>query len=307
MIDMMNRRQLFASTSLGLAASMFVLQLRAGVAATTGAGAIHGHFFQLTEPGNADNRATFTPDGNALLFASMRSGRSQIWQIARSGGRPVQFHRSAANDYGRVAPNPDGTRVSFSSDRGGQNSVYVLDIARGAVSLVSDPSFWSFGPSWSAHDLIAFFSKRGGNSLNIWVARPDGSQAQQVTDQPGESRQPWWSPDGETLAISADHGTGKFAILLLRPDGLNTRSITSEGSCAQPFWSPDGKWIALSAKIKGTRNQIYTVESDGSMLRPIPQPEDADNVHPAWSPDGKSIVFTSGEGRASALYRYDFA
>jgi TolB protein len=302
-----SRRRFVASAASVLAASIFGPAAGAGVAAAPEHLAIRGHSRRLTKPGNGDNRASFMPHGNTLLFASTRSGKSQIWQVDRSGGRPIQFHKSASNDYGRVAPNSDGTRVCFSSDREGQNSVYVLDIARGTVSPVSDPSFWSFGPSWSARDIIAFFSKKGGNSLNIWVARPDGTQAQQVTDQPGESRQPWWSPDGATLAISADHGTDRFAIWLSRSDGSNARSITRQGSCAQPFWSPDGKRMAISAKMNGTRHQIYTIESDGSMLRPIPQPEDADNVHPAWSPDGKTIVFTSGQGRASALYRCDLA
>jgi Tol biopolymer transport system component len=263
---------------------------------------MEGHLRRLTEPGNGDNRATFMPHGNTLLFASKRSGKSQIWQVARGGGNAIQFHKSNANDYGRVAPNSDGSRIAFSSDREGENAVYVLNVASGAVTLVSDPHFWSFGPSWSAHDLVAFFSKKGGNALNVWVVRPDGTQAQQVTDQPGESRQPWWSPDGDTLAISCDHGTGKFEIWLSQPDGSNARSIINQGSCAQPFWSPDGKRIAVSAKFSEPNSRIYVMNADGSDLQPIQQPTGRDNVHPAWAPDGRSIVFTSGKGAESSLY-----
>jgi Tol biopolymer transport system component len=114
-----------------------------------------------------------------------------------------------------------------------------------------------------------------------------------VTNQPGQSRQPWWSPDGGTLAISADRGTGEFEIVLVNSDGSDARSITSDASCAQPFWSPDGKMIAISAKIHEPRYRIFIMETDGSMLRPIRQPEAGDNVHPAWSPDGSRIVFTA--------------
>ena len=245
------------------------------------------------------------PHGGALLFASNRSGKSQIWHIERNGGSPIRFHQSAANDYGRPAPNSDGSRISFSSDRGGQNAVYVLDVASGAVTLVSDPHFWSFGPSWSAHDLIAFFSKKGGNELNVWVVRPDGSQARQVTDQPGESRQPWWSPDGDTLAISCDRGTGKFAIWLSRSDGSNAGPVTTNGTCAQPFWSPDGKRIAISAKFREPQSRIYVMNADGSSLQAIRQPNGRDDVHPAWAPDGRTIVFTSGRGTGSSLHVFD--
>jgi len=294
----MSRRQLFASTASVLAGSIL------DSAATEGR-VIEGHLHRLTEPGNGDNRATFMPHGDTLLFASNRSGKSQIWQIDRGGGSASQFHKSTANDYGRIAPNSDGSRISFSSDRGDQNAVYVLDVASGAVVPVSDPHFWSFGPSWSAHDLVAFFSKKGGNSLNVWVARPDGSQARQVTNQPGESRQPWWSPDGDTLAISCDRGTEKFAIWLSQSDGSNARPITTGGNCAQPFWSPDGKRIAISAKFRERRSRIYIMNSDGSGRQPIHQPSGRDNVHPAWAPDGRTIVFTSGKGVGSSLYVFD--
>ncbi len=37
-----------------------------------------GKLTQLTPPGGGDNRATYTPDGKALLFASKRTGGSQI-------------------------------------------------------------------------------------------------------------------------------------------------------------------------------------------------------------------------------------
>src|SRR6266478_4345593 len=87
-----------------------------------------------------------------------------------------RMHESVSNDYGRVAPNADGTKLCFSSDRSGQNAAYVLELASGRVTLVSDAAFWSFGPTWSSRDLIAFFSKKGGNALNIRTAhRPDRS------------------------------------------------------------------------------------------------------------------------------------
>lgn len=268
---------------------------------------IAGNLRHLTEPGGGDNRATFMPDGRSLLLASRRSGMSQIWQIDRDGRHPRRFHESAANDFGRVAPNPDGSQICFSSDRGIQNAVYVLDIASGRVKLVSDSAFWSFGPSWSSRDLIAFFSKKGGNMINIWTVRPDGSGARQITDQPGESRQPWWSPDGATLAIAADRGTGTFAVWLLNSDGSNARPITREQSYAQPFWSPDRRKIAVSAQLREPHHRIYIMNADGSMLQPIAQPEGDDNVHPAWSPDGRSIVFTSGKDSKSSLYIFDMA
>jgi Tol biopolymer transport system component len=303
----MDRRHFFVTTGGTAVVPLLASLLRVSTSNAAEGGKIQGNLRRLTEPGGGDNRATFMPNGNVLLFASYRSGKSQLWRIDCDGSNARRFHESAANDYGRVAPNSDGTQICFSSDRDGQNAVYVLDVASGRVTLVSDPAFWSFGPSWSSHDLIAFFSKKGGNRINIWTVRPDGSGASQITDQPGQSRQPWWSPDGGTLAISADHGTGVFQIWLLAGDGSNARPITNQGSFEQPFWSPNGKKIATSARLNERHNRIYIMDVDGSTLRSILQPVGDDNVHPAWSPDARRIVFTSGNGSKSALYVFEMA
>ena len=301
----MDRRLLLAS-SCAAAASTFRPKLAMSVEATDAS--IPGILTRLGEPGLGDNRATYLPDGRTLLFASTRSGRSQIWAMNQDGGDLRQMHKSSGNDYGRVAPNADGSRLCFSSDRGGQNAVYVLDQHDGRIDLVSDPDFWSFGPTWSSSDRIAFFSKKGGNAINIWTVRPDGSELRQITNQPGESRQPWWSPDGRMLALSADHGSGSFQIWVLTPEGTSGRCITRDGDYQQPFWSPDGKRIAVSAKVDEPYFRIYVMNaSDGSGLQQVRQPAAVDNVHPAWSPDGHSIVFTSGKESAGALWRFSFA
>ena len=215
------------------------------------------------------------------------------------------MYESAANDYGRVAPSPDGRRLSFSSDRGGQNVVYVLDARRATITPISDPMAWSFGPSWSSRDRIAYFSREGGNRLNIWTVSPDGSDRQQITNRPGESRQPWWSPDGTTLAFSADNGTERFQVRLSAANGADGRALTRTGNWQQPFWSPDGLRLAASAELGSIGFQILLIDADGARVQRIQQPE-GDNVHPAWSPDGRSIVFTAGRDNGSALWRFDF-
>lgn len=265
---------------------------------------LSGRLTRLTAPGTGDNRATYLPAGSAMLFASKRTGRSQIWIMDRDGGMPRLFHESVANDYGRVSPSPDGTRFSFSSDRSGQNVVYVFDTRRGTITPISDPMTWSFGPSWSSRDRIAYFSRQGGHGLNLWTVSPDGSDRQQITNRPGESRQPWWSPDGTTLAFSADEGTKRFQLYLASANGADARTLTETGNWQQPFWSPDGLRLAASAEIDSVGIQILLIDTDGGKVQRIEQPE-GDNLHPAWSPDGRSIVFTAGRNNEGALWRFD--
>lgn len=287
--------------AMGLGAQMCATVCTRAAEPTT----LAGHLTQLTRPGAADNRATYLPDGSALLFASMRTGKSHIWTMEPDGRNPRLLLKSGGNDYGRVAPSPDGSSLAFSSDRSGENVVYVLDVSRGTIVPVSDQSSWSFGPTWSLRNRIAYFSRRGGNRLNLWTVSSDGSNPLQITDRPGESRQPWWSPDGTTLAFSADDGTGRFQVWLASANGADARPLTAAGDWQQPFWSPDGRRIAASARIRQGGYQIVLIDANGSNVERIGQPAD-NNVHPAWSPDGRSIVFTAGQGARSALWRFDF-
>ena len=63
----------------------------------------------------------------------------------------------------------------------------------------------------------------------------------------------------------------------------------------------------MSAKVDFASFLILVMDVDGGGLRKIQQPADADNIHPTWSPDGRTIVFTSGERKAGALWRFTFA
>jgi len=74
--------------------------------------------------------------------------------------------------------------------------------------------------------------------LNVWTVRPDGTQPTQITDQPGESRQPWWSPDG-TLAFSAD---------------ANVDNV-------HPAWSPDGHSVVFTSGTEAD-GAIYIFDFD---------------------------------------------
>src|SRR5512145_2294873 len=125
-----------------------------------------------------------------------------------------------------VAPAPGlplhATRqVTFETDRGTWLSVdvapngrdlvfdmlgdlYRLDIAGGRARAITRGLAFDSQPAWSPDgEWLAFLSDRGG-AENVWVMRPDGSGARQVTanDQSYEYISPRWSHDGRTLFVS---------------------------------------------------------------------------------------------------------
>ena len=75
---------------------------------------------------------------------------------------------NGGNDTG---PNwsPDGTRITFISDRDGNNEIYVMDADGSNQTNLTNNDVWDDFPNWSPDGTkIAFSSSRDGN-IEIYV------------------------------------------------------------------------------------------------------------------------------------------
>jgi hypothetical protein len=76
---------------------------------------------------------------------------------------------------------------------------------------------------------IVFMSNRNGN-WDIYTINPDGSDLQQLTEEPAEDGLPTWSPDGKAIAY-VSRADGEWAIWATTPDGRERRKLlTMRGS-----------------------------------------------------------------------------
>ena len=87
----------------------------------------------------------------------------------------------------------------------------------------------------------------------LWIAPVSGATpAHQLTDLPGSSNSPRWSPDGHHIAFVSDRGDHSFiAIYDFGHDSARylAPSVDRDGS---PRWSPDGKQVAF-LRAPGTK------------------------------------------------------
>ncbi len=82
----------------------------------------------------------------------------------------------------------------MSTDRDGNEEVYVMNAdGSSPVRLTNDPAT-DFGPAWSPDgSRIAFSTFRDGN-FEIYVMNADGSNPINLTNDPAEDLTPAWSP-----------------------------------------------------------------------------------------------------------------
>jgi Tol biopolymer transport system component len=137
----------------------------------------------------------------------------------------------------------DGNRLLFSSDRLGNQDLWLKNLETGELTqLTADPEN-DWGPRWSPDESeIVFYSDRAGNR-DIFVLSVESGFVRQRTDRPTEEvLHPDWSPDGSEIWFDA-----------VRTGSQIISSIPSVGGTATerfrgilPRWSPAGVYMSYS-------------------------------------------------------------
>ena len=151
-------------------------------------------------------------------------------------------------------------QIAFSSDRGGDMNIYVMDEdGKNVVQLTDHPQVDST-PAWSPDGrLIAFSSLRDelpnthGNS-EIYIMDSDGGNPTRLTQEPNSiDTLPAWSPYGNRIAFASNRdGTGD--IYVMDADGGNLGRLTHDEWNRSPYdwapsWSPSGRLYSTLLKI----------------------------------------------------------
>ena len=235
----------------------------------------------------------------SVVFHSARDGHAnnQIYVMDPDGSNPLRVTYDAAAD---VDPDisPDGKYILFTSNRTGNNEIFVQDRSGAVQNMTNNPAIDEWA-RWSPNGKqIVFGSNRDGGVFEIYVMNADGTGTPlQLTYPPTLSRYPSWSPDGKQIVFR--HG---IDIYTMNADGSGVPvQLTSEvpPSFAQMAnWSPDGRHLVFMSFREGYCS-VFRTDADGG--EPINlTPKDAADAStswcsraPAWSTNGREIFFMS--------------
>jgi TolB protein len=152
-----------------------------------------------------------------------------------------------------------------------------------------------------AETRIAFTSRRGGRSDEIWVMDYDGFNQHPITSYRSISTTPRWSPDNTKLAFTS-YASGNPEIYLFSFETYRRIPFPSyKGLNTTPAWSPDGKKIAFCSSMGGNP-EIYVSDANGYNLQRLTFSPSV-NISPVWNPKtGKEIAFVSDRSGAPQIY-----
>jgi len=135
----------------------------------------------------------WSPDGRQIAFSSMRDGNWEIYIVNADG---TGLRRLTNSDRRELNPSwsPDGTRIAFASgtDRRFQLDVHLINVDGTNEIQLTDLDGVEENPIWSPDGTrIAFQTMKDGN-FEIYVMDTDGSNWQNLTNDPAHDYWPSW-------------------------------------------------------------------------------------------------------------------
>jgi Tol biopolymer transport system component len=143
--------------------------------------------------------------------------------------------------------------------------------------------------------LIVFRAVTGDGSSQIFTIAPDGTGQQQLTNLPGDSFTPHWSPESNRIVFELDTANTCAQVVTMNRNGGGLRILPlangdiCEGS---PTFSADGHRIYYEGFDGISRDAIFSMKLNGTDRRLVSNCEGPGATDPEVSPDGTMISFT---------------
>ncbi len=253
----------------------------------------------------------FSPNGHTVAYLSNDDDYIDLYAIdvitgkrrriakGERGGSAESFHPFRS----KPGWSRQGDYLAFSRKRGENDELVVyrssdwkihLTMSWNDIREISSPNFFP-------GDTALVFSALIGDRSDLFIARFDGSQPQEITADRWDDRMPSVSPNGKLIAFSSDRPVetgideqfpyGKYNIWLYEIETRQFTPLTRNGSGNDhPAFSPDGGKIAYTSERNGVRN-IWIAEIGGEH-RPYTDLLSG-AFAPSWDTDSKKLVFSA--------------
>jgi TolB protein len=182
----------------------------------------------------------WSPDGTQIAFAT-RGRNGDIYVTNAEGGNVRHVGGTFRADYGPDW-SPDGRTIVFETTY--PNIVYSIAASGGQpIALTSSDN--DYFPAWSPDGRwIAFTHYKNTGDMqhdeeDLWVMRPDGSQAHRIADGGQTIQSPTWSPDGSEILV---HEGDDTQVVISFSDGSERRLVGAKGWMPQVFPLGQEKW-----------------------------------------------------------------
>ncbi len=240
--------------------------------------------------------AYFFPDDSRIVYSSTHHAseacppppdmrRGYVWALydfdvytARPDGSDVQAIFSSPGYDAEATISPDGSRIVFTSTRGGDLDIYSMNPDGSDVRQLTDEPGYDGGPFFSPDGSKIVYRARYPESeeeladyqallsdnlirpgvLDIYVMDADGSNRRRLTNNGAANFAPFFHPGGEKVIFASDMNdpsSRNFDLFLINLDGTGLEQVTfSEEFEAFPMFTADGRYLVFGSNRHGSHD-----------------------------------------------------
>lgn len=145
---------------------------------------------RVTDHYGIDTEVSWFPDGQNLVFTSDRGGQPQIYKVSINGGDPERLTFEGRQNLD-ASVSPDGKSMAFVNVDGGQR-IAIMDMATRRMSIVSSGNL-DESPSFAPNGAVIIYARQTSRGAELATVSTNGRVRQELR-QPGDVREPAWSP-----------------------------------------------------------------------------------------------------------------
>lgn len=259
--------------------------------------------------------ATQLPDAlaarGAVAFTVRSNGQTDIFGVGVGDSRsPIRLTNHALMERD-PAWSPDGRKLAYASNKGGNWDLYIYDLVSGVTEPMTLDLSFQGNPSWSPDGFWLVYESYQGNNLDIYVLAVDGSRPPErlPASSPSADFSPAWSADGRHIAFTSWMDGASQDIYVFSLDTFETINLTQTPDRNEDFaaWypvadSPNAGLITYSAMDNGLEKVF---------VKSITDPDAPAQVigvgrEPSWAPNGVSIIAAVDSRDATHLTVYPY-
>ncbi len=261
-----------------------------------------------------------SPDGEEVVFDLL--GNLYIMSINGGTAKPLREYHAYE---GQPRFSPDGKMISFTSDAGGGENIWIMNRDGSGARQVTVESFRLLNNAVWTEDsqyLIArkhFTSTRSLGAGELWLYHRSGGSGIQIVERMNDQQdlgQPFLSPDGRYVYYSQDvYPGGQFLydkdpnrqIYAInrydRETGETERVTGGPGGAISPTVSPDGRTLAFVKRVR-EKSVLFLRDLNTGEEWPVYDRMSRDQQNAwaifgpypnfNWTPDSRHIVFYAG-------------
>lgn len=202
----------------------------------------------LTHSPGYDAEGAFSPDGNEIVFCSLRAA--------------FPLEKLSPEQHARYEKDP-----SWFGD------IYIMNSDGSNVRRLTDAPGYDGGPFFSpdGERIVWRHFEENGAIADVWTMKTDGSDKRRISDFKSMSWAPFYHPSGKYIIFTSNKlGFENFELFVVDVDGERepVRVTFTSGFDGLPVFSPDGKKLCwTSGRTTDGKAQLFLADWNDEAAR----------------------------------------